>query len=216
MPAVIDCPSCNRKLNLPEDLLGKQVRCPTCAHTFEAALPSGPPVLAESSVPQSAQPEATRKPRPARLAHGRIGDEPCSACGRPVPDDAVRCGCCGEYLEDEAGHPPWEQPGAVRRDCEPERGGLIVTLGIIGLVCSVPAFGCCFFGSIFSIIGLSVSIPAWVLGQKDLRKMREYVMDPAGRPMTQAGMVCGIIGAVLSCLSLLVQAGFLIKMFPFF
>jgi hypothetical protein len=55
-----------------------------------------------------------------------------------------------------------------------------------------------------------------VLGQKDLRRMREYTMDPAGRPSTQAGMVCGIIGTVLSALSFVVQVGFFAMRFPRF
>ncbi|HEV3082160.1 MAG TPA: hypothetical protein VGY66_20425 [Gemmataceae bacterium] len=214
MAAVIDCPSCQRKLNLPEDLLGRQVRCPTCGHTFTAGLAPESPLPVEV-LPEPALPQP-RKPAPARLAPGRIGDEPCPSCGRPVPDDAVRCGYCGEYLEDEAGGEPWERPGAVRRDCEPERGGLVITLGIISLVCAVPAFACCFFGPVFGVFGLATGIPAWTIGHKDLRKMREYTMDPAGRSMTGAGMVCGIIGTLLSCLSVVTQVGLLLWRFPLF
>src|SRR5207244_11629515 len=37
MPAlIIDCPSCGRKLQVPDELLGKAVKCPTCEHTFQS------------------------------------------------------------------------------------------------------------------------------------------------------------------------------------
>ena len=73
MPAVIDCPSCNRKLNLPDDLLGREVRCPGCKFTFtvtpasEMAVPPLRPVLVREEAPPS------RPPAPARLGAGRIG-----------------------------------------------------------------------------------------------------------------------------------------------
>jgi hypothetical protein len=65
MPMVIDCPSCNRKLNVPESLLGQMVKCPTCGATFAAsnqgpALPPSPPE--PSSTPWQAPPEPAAPP----------------------------------------------------------------------------------------------------------------------------------------------------------
>ena len=203
MAAEIDCPSCGRKLRLPDELMEKQVCCPSCGQTFEAALPPEAPVLptdAGEARPESVQ---ARKPRPSRLGRGRIGDQPCPYCGEPVPDDAARCRHCGEYLDEDEDDRPWEQPGAVRRDCEPHRGALVLTLGIISLVCA-PLFICC---GLISIVSLATGLPAWILGHKDLRKMREYSMDPAGSAMTQSGRICGMIGTILACLVLLLQIG---------
>jgi hypothetical protein len=36
MPFTIECPQCQRKLNVPESLLGRRVKCPSCAVEFEA------------------------------------------------------------------------------------------------------------------------------------------------------------------------------------
>src|SRR5207302_593089 len=36
MPEVIQCPKCNRKLRVPDHLLGKKVKCPSCSSTFTA------------------------------------------------------------------------------------------------------------------------------------------------------------------------------------
>jgi len=48
MPIIISCPSCARQLRVPDDLLGKQVKCPACQTAFTAAAdetPAPPPVL---------------------------------------------------------------------------------------------------------------------------------------------------------------------------
>jgi hypothetical protein len=84
--------------------------------------------------------------------------------------------------------PPVEPVEAHRADqpVRPHRGGVILVLGILSLLCS------CF------ILG----VIAWALGSADLREMREGRMDPAGRGLTQAGMICGIISVLLSILYL--------------
>jgi predicted Zn finger-like uncharacterized protein len=53
MPLNVDCPSCNRKLRVPDELLGKQVKCPTCGTTFTAgdAVPP-PPTEVEAPPPR--------------------------------------------------------------------------------------------------------------------------------------------------------------------
>jgi len=68
----------------------------------------------------------------------------------------------------------------------PHRGVLILVLGIVSLG------PCCLTGPF-----------AWILGKKDLEEIDEGNMDPAGRSLTQAGMICGIIGTALCALALL-------------
>ncbi len=62
----------------------------------------------------------------------------------------------------------------------PHRGGVILTLGILG-------WALCFVFGPF----------AWAMGQSDMREMRAGRMDPAGMSLTQAGMVLGIIQSIL-------------------
>ena len=69
----------------------------------------------------------------------------------------------------------------------PHRGGLVLTLGILGLV----------------MCGIFTGIPAWVMGSKDLTLMREGRMDPSGEGMTKAGYILGIIATILGILSLI-------------
>jgi hypothetical protein len=79
----------------------------------------------------------------------------------------------------------------LRRDWEPERGGLVLTLGILSLVCLVacpPA-------------GAGLGIAAWIMGQIDLDKIRRGQMDPNGQGPTNGGLVCGIIGTILNAVA---------------
>ena len=68
---------------------------------------------------------------------------------------------------------------------KPHRGGVVLTLGILGLVC-------CFICGII----------AWVMGKNDLREIDAGTMDPAGRGLTNAGKICGIVGVILQCVGL--------------
>ena len=69
----------------------------------------------------------------------------------------------------------------------PHRGTLVLILGIVGIVCCMPA-----------------GIVAWVLGHQDLRDMNSGLMDPAGRGMTQAGKILGMISVALAVIAFIV------------
>lgn len=66
------------------------------------------------------------------------------------------------------------------------RGGLILTMGIMSIVCN------------FALIP---GILAWILGRADLRQMRAGQMDRSGEGITQAGMIMGIIMTVMAAIS---------------
>jgi hypothetical protein len=68
MAEVITCPTCSRKLQLPDELLGQLVKCPGCARTFQAAR--------EGAAPRPA-------PRQKRIEQPR----PAAAPARPLPVD---------------------------------------------------------------------------------------------------------------------------------
>ena len=62
---------------------------------------------------------------------------------------------------------------------------LALRLGILGILCCV-------------VLG----ILAWVMGNNDLKDMAAGRMDPAGRDLTQAGKICGIISVILQAIAL--------------
>jgi hypothetical protein len=119
--------------------------------------------------------------------------------GRPssrVPEAEIDLGA----PLDETG--PWPRrrrrvPGPY--DLVAHRGGIILALGIAGLVMS----GCPVAGWIIGGMGAR-------MGNDDLGKMDRGSMDPAGRGMTAAGKICGIIAVTLSTLSCLAGIFFLV------
>jgi hypothetical protein len=76
---------------------------------------------------------------------------------------------------------------STQQTLRPHRGGLILALGILGLVC-------CFICGII----------AWVMGNSDLREMAAGRMDPSGQGMTQAGKICGMISVILQIVGLVI------------
>jgi predicted Zn finger-like uncharacterized protein len=240
MSTIVDCPSCNRKLRVPDELLGKKVKCPTCSGTFDAvasfgsssssssglgepqfslgeksSAPSSDPVSA-APPGSSGQPEASGTPASEQetLPHfpSKPDDEadlePCPYCGEKIAKDATRCSFCGEELEDEdKGDRPWDQGYRpyrdVRRDSEPHRGTLILTLGIVSIVTAW----------LLGPVGLIVGIITWIMGQRDLKKMKANVMDPQGLGSTQAGWICGIIGTAFGGLMSLCCVGYMVMIF---
>lgn len=58
MPVVFSCPSCGKRLSVPDDLAGKSVRCPQCQTVCEApaaiAVPPPPPPLFSVPAAQAA------------------------------------------------------------------------------------------------------------------------------------------------------------------
>jgi hypothetical protein len=112
-----------------------------------------------------------------------------------IPLAATRCRHCGkgvdqEVLEEE------EREYRRRRDTEPHRGVLILVLGILSIV--IGGMGFIFYGLPSLLFGLPMGVASWVMGHKDLNKMRNDEMDSDGEGITQAGWICGIVGASLS------------------
>ncbi len=70
---------------------------------------------------------------------------------------------------------------------KPHRGTLILVLGILSIVI------CGFLG-----------IPAWIMGKNDLAAMDAGQMDTAGRSLTNAGRICGMIGTILLILGVVI------------
>ena len=71
---------------------------------------------------------------------------------------------------------------------KPHRGVLVLVLGIVSIVVPIP------------VVDLVLGAIAWYMANQDLPEIDAGLMDPAGRGMTSAGKVCGIIGCVLGLL----------------
>jgi predicted Zn finger-like uncharacterized protein len=60
MPQIITCPDCERKLRVPDNLLGKKVRCPSCSVLFKAA--AGDIGAEDPTEEPDAEPSVRRRP----------------------------------------------------------------------------------------------------------------------------------------------------------
>lgn len=209
MALIVDCKSCGRKLRIPDELLGQKVKCPTCGETFDAQAngaaepPPAPPPAVEAppaAAPPPPAPEpAVSKPRSAGYGFLEIGEEhtePKPPSERPIatptepPSDIRRRD--DDEDDDDEDYRPWEgkRRGLQRRDVEPHRGTLVLVLGIVSIVLSV----------LLGPLGLALGIPAWIMGHRDLNRMKRDEMDRDGQGQTQAGWICGIVGTCLGAI----------------
>ncbi|MFQ5731906.1 MAG: hypothetical protein ACE5KM_08120 [Planctomycetaceae bacterium] len=68
------------------------------------------------------------------------------------------------------------------------RGGTILALGIIGILCCFPC-----------------GIAAWIMGSGDLKKIESGQISQEAKSLTQVGMYLGIASVVLAVLGLILQ-----------
>jgi hypothetical protein len=116
MAEIISCPSCQRKLQVPETLAGQDVQCPTCGATFVARVGGAVPASDRASQAASERWE-DRRPDSGR------------ASAEPWPQDDR-----GPYDQHAGYDRPYDDYARRRRDLTPHRGALILCLGVIGLV----------------------------------------------------------------------------------
>ena len=100
---------------------------------------------------------------------------------------------------------PWQEPGAVRRDCEPHRGEMLRGLGILSVV--MPFTALLVSPLIGFIAGVALGLTVWVLAGRDLARMDAGQMDPDGRRLTRSARRLGLAGVLVSFGILLLVVG---------
>jgi hypothetical protein len=191
MPQQISCPSCARTLNVPDELIGKTVRCPGCKTTFTAQgeAPSAP-VQAETP------PAAGRSRRAAEDDRPR-GDSD-DADARPRPSGAPHKG--GVLLGLGITSVVLAVLSLLTGGCSSGGGTFCAACcPWIVLVAWMPLVVAMLVALVGAILGLIASL----LGQRDLGRMNRGEMDSSGRGSTKAGMICGIVGSVICVLDML-------------
>lgn len=159
MAIEIGCTGCGQTLRVADEHAGKKARCPACG-TIVQVPEAGMAAPLEPADPAVERP-FSGKPQVAPDANP-FGDRP-----EPAPNPYA-----------PPGTSPFQPPQSYLR---PHRGGLILTFGLLGVLCCMP----------FAIV-------AWVMGAADLKEIRAGRMDPSGQGMTQAGMIIGMIWTILA------------------
>lgn len=93
----------------------------------------------------------------------------------------------------------YNQTPLYRSQQQAHRGTMILIFGILGIL------ACGIFG-----------ILAWVMGNQDLRKIQDGVMDPSGLSNTNLGKILGIVGCVIWGLSTAYYMGLFVSVFRAF
>jgi hypothetical protein len=163
---------------VPEELLGKLVKCPSCGHTFTAELPGA--AEAAEAAPEHSPTEA---PLPTSVPRSRNEPEMARRRADDLDED--------DYEDDYDDRPRRRKR---RRYYTPHRGTTILVLGILSLV--------------LGIVGIILGPMAWSMGNNDLQEMRAGRMDPEGEGTTNAGRICGIIGTIKDGIALLCCVGY--------
>jgi hypothetical protein len=185
MATDVDCPSCDQKLRVPDDLLGKKVKCPACKMMFSATAhgleePAGAPPVDEGKPPS----------RASGLTASRRGTPP----SKRSEDEA----------DDES--PPRSKDSRVRRkrfrDYQPHRGTIILVLGILAIVTGLHLI----LGPIAWIMGNN-DLKEIHAGQMD---PEGEGMTNIGRILGMVATILGIVALVVGCIFLIIWLIFVV------
>ena len=152
----------------------------------------------------------------------------CPHCGKLLrtPDGSEgqsgRCPHCQSVMQIPEQAPQTYFPPDPQSTYQPKpvfdglqhRGQTVITFGILSFtlpLLSLASICCCpFIPLILGVAGLGLAIPAWLMGQADLAKIRAGQMDPAGYQLTQTGMIMGMVGCGVSALAVIVGMVFVL------
>ncbi len=171
MPVIVSCPSCEKALQVPEEFFGRMVQCPECKTMFQAQ-------------PKADAPSPPTEPE-------RAGRE--STFEAPFSKAPLRESKQRRIREDD------DDVDNLRRrpqDYVPDRGGMILTLGIISLV-----------GGFIACLPAFIGPAAWMMGNHDLAEIKAGRMNPEGRSNTETGRVLGMVSTLLLAFSLAILCG---------
>jgi hypothetical protein len=98
-------------------------------------------------------------------------------------------------------------PEGVRRDCEPDRGTMLLWLGRLSLWLIVMSF---VLGALALVTAVPLAIVILVMASRDRAKMRAGTMDPAGERLTGKGARYAAASLVLIALIVFVGVGCLV------
>jgi hypothetical protein len=183
MKTIVTCPECRRALQVPEDFFGKSVQCPDCKHAFVAQSP-------EAAVQITSTTAAPAAPKPAAM-QAAVPDTP-EEWEEPTRAEKRR----RSERDDDDDDLEDMRLGRRASRGDPDRGGMILALGIVSLVLAFFSF--MLYILPIWLIPLVCGIFGWVLGHRDLKAMKLGTMDSSNQVLTLVGMILSIVGVGIS------------------
>ncbi|MCS7045052.1 MAG: protein kinase [Gemmataceae bacterium] len=119
MPQVLRCPHCQKSMQVPDNVAGKRLACPSCKQPFMVPA-AAPPRASSSSAGGSSSSVSAAAAVASRPADGDGSRVPatsppatptkCPACGTPLLEGAIACMDCGFMLQADTGPAEAEGP----------------------------------------------------------------------------------------------------------
>lgn len=201
MPIQVTCEGCQRKLEVGDEHVGRQARCPICGtattvpELFEAevvtAVETQPMAVVEAPSWYLRTPEGqsfgpvTRSQLDQWVTEGRIASD----CWIREENSGDWKGASAVYSELIGPAPgtyaPYESNSRRPASIRPHRGPLIFVLGVLPFC-------------------LPFAVAAWVMGSADLADIRSGRMDRSGETLTQVGMILGMVQCVTAMVGITV------------
>lgn len=109
--------------------------------------------------------------------------------------------------------PPWEEPGVLRRDCEPHRGNWLLLLASVTMLCGVLAFVL----AVPAFVGIPLGFLTGRMARRDLNRMAEGSLDSQGHEQTFRALcraedgvylnAYGLVASPLCCCGVYIAGG---------
>jgi hypothetical protein len=91
----IICPSCEKSIKAPEDVVGKKIRCKGCGETFTAKPPKAPKAAKPAKKSEAVKPEGDDGEGGAYGMRDEYLGARCPECAEKMEDGDVICLTCG-------------------------------------------------------------------------------------------------------------------------
>ena len=208
MPIEFTCSECGKTLRTPDDSGGKNGRCPDCGSIMVIPAKGGVHSSSPASQKQPTQKSATEST--AEMS------DPLGPGASPGPRNPLGVHAPSKLpLASPTSRNPYQSPNAAAtpygaRPSAPQgpqpKTGVVLTLGTLSLISAVGIYllvCCCWPLSLLPmLVALGCGIPAWLVGQQELKKFKAGVYSGRGKGEITAGYIFGILGVVLSLLSI--------------
>ena len=208
MPIEFTCSECGKNLRTPDDSGGKNGRCPDCGSIMVIPAKGGVHSSSPASQKQPTQKSATEST--AEMS------DPLGPGASPGPRNPLGVHAPSKLpLASPTSRNPYQSPNAAAtpygaRPSGPQgpqpKTGVVLTLGTLSLISAVGIYllvCCCWPLSLLPmLVALGCGIPAWLVGQQELKKFKAGVYSGRGKGEITAGYIFGVLGVVLSLLSI--------------
>ena len=101
MTIVFNCPGCDSKMQAPENLAGRQARCPSCQTvvTVPEKVFEAEEVASYPAEPPRPRPRPVEEPLADPNEVAEEEQRPCPMCGEMIQARALKCRFCGEIFD---------------------------------------------------------------------------------------------------------------------